>query len=227
MNMPSRFRIALGAGALSLASLSAFAVPALAADAAPAAQAPKVQPYAPLQADPAGSYTVDADHSGAQFSIGHAGVAMLTGVFGKVTGSYTFDPRDRKADKADVTVQVDSVTTYLPARDKMVAGAGFLDAAKYPTMHFVGTRYVPHGPRGGVLHGELTLHGVTRPVSFRVRLIGAGDVPSLPKPWGGYLSGFVADGVIDRTQFGIDTYSAGIGHKIHVRVALESVRNPS
>lgn len=219
MNTLSRLSLALGCGALSLAALAA---PAVAAD----APAP-VQAYTVQHADAAGSYTIDPDHSSVQFSIGHAGVALVDGAFTKVSGSFNFDPRDPKADKADVTVQVDSVTTYLPARDKMVAGAGFLDAAKYPTMHFVGTRYVPHGPRGGVLHGDLTLHGVTRPVSFRVRLIGAGDVPSLPKPWGGYLSGFVADGVIDRTQFGIDTYSAGIGHKIHVRVALESVRNPS
>ena len=227
MNMPSRFRIALGAGALSLASLSAFAVPALAADAAPSAQAPKVQPYAPLQADPAGSYTVDADHSGAQFSIGHAGVAMLTGVFGKVTGSYTFDPRDPKADKADITIPVDSIATFLPLRDKHVLGDEFLDAAKFPTMHFVSTRYVPHGPRAGVLHGELTLHGVTRAVAFRVHLVGAGEVSYLPKPWGGYLSGFVATTVIDRTDFGIDAFAAGIGHKVRVRVEVEGVRNPS
>ena len=219
MNTLSRLSLALGCGALSLAALAA---PAVAAD----APAP-LQAYTVQHADAAGSYTIDSDHSSVQFSIGHAGVALVNGAFTQISGSFRFDPRDPKADKADVTVQADSVTTYLPARDKMVAGAGFLDAAKYPTLHFVGTRYVPHGPRGGVLHGELTLHGVTRPVSFRVRLIGAGDVPSLPKPWGGYLSGFVADGVIDRTQFGIDTYSAGIGHKIHLRVALEAVRNPS
>ncbi|MDE2121245.1 MAG: YceI family protein [Betaproteobacteria bacterium] len=227
MNMPSRLRIALGAGALSLASLTALAAPALAADAAPTAQAPKVQPYAPLQADPAGSYTVDADHSGAQFSIGHAGVAMLTGVFGKVTGSYTFDPRDPKADKADITIPVNSLDTFLPARTKDVLAGQFLDADKYPTMHFVGTRYVPHGRHGGVLHGELTLHGVTRPVAFRVHLVGAGEVSYLPKPWGGYLSGFVATTVIDRTDFGIDAFSAGIGHKVRVRVEIEGVRNPS
>ncbi len=219
MKTLSRLSLALGAGALSLAAMTATAV---------AADAPaQVQPYKVQHANPAGSYTIDSDHSSVQFSIGHAGIALVNGAFTKVSGSFSFDPRNPKADKADVTVQVDSLTTYLPARDKMLTGSAFLDAAQYPTMHFVGTRYVPHGPRGGVLHGELTLHGVTHPVSFRVRLIGAGDVPSLPKPWGGYLTGFVADGVIDRTQFGIDTYSAGIGHKVHVRVALESVRNPS
>jgi polyisoprenoid-binding protein YceI len=219
MKTLSRLSLALGAGALSLAALAG---PCFAAD----APAP-VQPYKVQHANPAGSYTIDPDHSSVQFSIGHAGISLVDGAFTKVSGGFSFDPRNPKADKADVTVQVDSLTTYLPARDKMLTGSAFLDAAQYPTMRFVGTRYVPHGPRGGVLHGELTLHGVTRPVSFRVRLIGAGDVPSLPKPWGGYLSGFVADGVIDRTQFGIDTYSAGIGHKVHVRVALESVRNPS
>jgi polyisoprenoid-binding protein YceI len=219
MHTLSRIRLALGAGALSLAALAA---PAHAADAAP-----KVQAYAHLHADPAGSYTVDPDHSGAQFSIGHAGVGSVTGVFSKVTGTYTFDPRDPKADKADITIPVDSIATFLPLRDKHVLGDEFLDAAKFPTMHFVSTRYVPHGPRAGVLHGELTLHGVTRPVAFRVHLVGAGEVSYLPKPWGGFLSGFVATTVIDRTDFGIDAFAAGIGHKVRVRVEVEGVRNPS
>ena len=220
MKTLSRLSLALGAGALSMAAWAA--TPASAADAPPAVQA-----YAQLHSNPAGSYTIDPDHSGAQFSIGHAGVALVTGVFSKVSGSYTFEPRDPKACKADITIQVNILDTFLPLRNEHVLGAEFLDAAKYPTMHFVGTRYVPRGPRGGVLHGELTLHGVTRPVAFRVHLIGAGEVSYLPKPWGGYLSGFVATTVIDRTAFGIDAFSAGIGHKVRVRVDVEGVRSSS
>lgn len=219
MHTPSRLSLALAAGALCLGTLGT---------AAAAADAPAtVQPYKAQHADPAGSYTIDADHSSVHFSIGHAGVAMVSGAFTRISGSYTFDPRHPQADKADITVQADSLDTYMPLRDQHVTGPEFLDAARFPTLHFVGTRYVPQGPRAGVLHGELTLHGVTRPVSFRVHLVGAGNVPYLPKPWGGYLSGFVAEAVIDRTDFGIDAFSAGIGHDIHVRVDVEGVRNPT
>lgn len=219
MKTSSRLSWALGAGLLSLA---AFATPALAAGGTAT-----VQRYALQHGNPAGSYAVDPDHSGAQFSVGHAGVAVVTGVFSKVTGSYTFDPRDPAKCKADITIPVDSIATFLAPRDHDLLAGAFFDAAKFPTMHFVGTRYVPHGPGRGVLHGELTLHGVTRPVSFQVRLVGAGKVGYLPKPWGGYLSGFVATTVIDRTEFGMDAFSAGIGHKVHVRVEIEGVRQGS
>ncbi len=222
MKSLTRLSLALGAGVLSLGAL---ATPA--AVAATSTPAPKVQPYGHLHAAAAGSYAVDPDHSGVQFTIGHAGIGMFTGVFSKITGSYTFDPRHPAASKADITIPVDSLATFLAPRDKDLLGAEFFDAAKFPDMHFVSTRYVPHGRRGGVLRGDLTLHGVTRPVAFRVRLIGAGEVSYLPKPWGGFLSGFVATTVIDRTAFGIDAFSGGIGHMVRVRVEIEGVRKSS
>lgn len=212
MNIRSKLSLLLGAGTLCLAALVA---PASAAG---------VQPYIKQHADAAGTYTIDPDHSGVRFSVGHAGVALLDGAFTKIEGSYTFDPRHPQADKVDVIVQADSVTTFMPLRDKHLLGPEFLDAAKYPNIHFVGSRYVAQGEHRGVLHGLLTLHGITRPVSFHVRLVGAGAVPYLPKPWGGYLSGFVATAVIDRTAFGIDAYSSGIGHEVHLRVEVEAVR---
>lgn len=216
MKPVSRLRLVLTAGVCCLAALSTSAV---AADAHAT-----VQPYKVQHADPAGSYTVDADHSSVQFGIGHAGIAVVRGVFTRIRGNYTFDPRNPKADKADITIAADSLDTFLPTRDRAVLGAGFLDAATYPTIRFVASRYVEAGAGRGVLHGALTLHGVTHPVDFRVRWIGAGRVPYLPKPWGGYLSGFVADAVIDRTAFGVDGYSAGIGHKVDLHVEIEGVR---
>lgn len=214
-----RLTRSLVAGSLALGLVAA---PAWAADAA----AP-VQAYAQQHGDPAGSYTVDSDHSGAQFTIGHAGVALLTGVFSKVTGSYTFDPKDPKASKAEITIPVDSIDTFLPARNTDLLAAPFFDAKAHPDMHFVSTSYVPRGRNGGLLHGNLTLRGVTQPVTFRVHLVGAGNVAYLPKPWGGYLTGFVATTTIDRTAFGMTAFAAGIGHEVKVRVEIEGVRNPS
>ena len=218
MTTPSRTSLAIGA---ALIALAAVAAPAWAAD----AQAP--QPYGRLHGDPAGSYTVDSDHSGVQFTIGHAGVGLFTGVFKKVTGSYTFDPKNPKADKADITIPVDSLDTFLPVRNDDLKAAPFFDAKANPDIHFVSTRYVPQGKEGGTLYGNMTLRGVTKPVTFHVKLEGAGNVAYLPKPWGGYLSGFVATATIDRMDFGMTAFSGGLSHKVEVRVDIEGVRAAS
>ena len=196
---------------------AAFAAPSFAA-------AP--QPYGRLHDKAvAGSYQVDSDHSSVQFTIGHAGVALCSGVFKKVSGSYTFDPEHPAADKADITIAVDSLDTFLPMRDEdLKKGKQFFDATEYPQIHFTSTRYVPKGRDHGLLYGDITLHGVTKPAVFRVELVGSGTVGYLPKPWGGYLSGFVATTTLDRMDFGVDAYAAGLSHKVTVRVEIEGVR---
>ncbi len=173
----------------------------------------------------AGAYQVDPDHSSVQFTIGHAGVALCSGVFKKVSGTYTLDPKHPAADKADITIAVDSLDTFLPMRDEdLKKGKQFFDATEYPEIHFKSTRYVAKGDGRGLMYGDMTLHGVTRPVMFHVRMIGAGKVGYLPKPWGGFLTGFVATTTIDRMDFGVNGYAAGLSHKVAVRVEVEGVR---
>ena len=192
-----------------------------------AAQTQAPQAYARQHASPAGSYQVDPDHSGLQFTIGHAGIGLFTGVFKKVTGSYTFDPKNPKADKADITVPVDGLDTFFPMRDDDLKGAAFFDAKANPDIHFVSTKYVPQSQDRGLLYGDMTLRGVTKPVVFHVQLEGAGKVPYLPKPWGGYLTGFVATATIDRMDFGMSAYPSGLSHKVRVRVEIEGVQTSS
>ncbi|MEW6561480.1 MAG: YceI family protein [Pseudomonadota bacterium] len=185
------------------------------------------QPYAHKMSDPAGSYSLDPDHSGVQFTLGHAGVGRFTGVFKRVTGTYTFDPADPAKDKADIVIPVKSLDTFLPQRDTDLLATPFFDAAAHPDIRFVSIRYVPQDKTHGKLYGNLTLRGVTHPVTFDVKLIGAGDVPYLPKPWGGYLSGFVATATINRMDFGMTAFAAGLGHDVAVRVEVEGVRSTS
>ncbi|MDD4886525.1 MAG: YceI family protein [Thiomonas sp.] len=217
--MSTRLPYALLSAACMAATLAA--APAWAAGSA----AP--QAYGHLHANPAGSYQVDPDHSGVQFTIGHAGVGRFTGVFKQVSGSYTFDPSNPKQDKADITIPVKSLDTFLPQRDTDLLAAPFFDAAAHPDIHFVSTRYAPQGKDRGTLYGTLTLRGVTEPAVFHVRLIGAGDVPYLPKPWGGYLSGFVATTTINRMDFGMTAFAAGLSHEVTVRVDIEGVKTTS
>ena len=199
---------------------------AVALSAAPAWAAGSAAPqaYGHLQASPAGSYQIDPDHSGVQFTIGHAGVGDFTGVFKRITGTYTFNPKNPRQDKADITIPVQGLDTFLPQRDTDLLAAPFFDAAAHPDIHFVSTRYAPKGKAGGTLYGNLTLRGVTKPVAFQVRLVGAGDVAYLPKPWGGYLSGFVATTTINRMDFGMTAFAAGLSHTVTVRVEIEGVK---
>lgn len=69
-----------------------------------------------------------------------AGIGLFTGVFKKVTGSYTFDPKNPRADKADITIPVDGLDTFFPMRDEDLKGAAFFDAKANPDIHFVSTK---------------------------------------------------------------------------------------
>jgi polyisoprenoid-binding protein YceI len=86
---------------------------------------------------------------------------------------------------------------------------------------------VPQGKDRGLLYGDMTMRGVTKPAVFQVKLEGAGKVAYLPKPWGGYLTGFVATTTIDRMDFGISAYPSGLSHKVQVRVEIEGVQTAS
>ncbi len=216
MQVPSRF-------ALATATALALAAPLWAAP----TPTPVPQAYARQHASPAGSYRIDPDHSGVQFTIGHAGIGLFTGVFKTITGSYTFDPKNSKADKADITIPVAGLDTFFPMRDDDLKGAAFFDAKTNPDIHFVSTKYVPQSKNRGQLYGDLTLRGVTKPVVFQVQLEGAGKVAYLPKPWGGYLTGFLATTTIDRMDFGMSAYPSGLSHKVQVRVEIEGVQTAS
>lgn len=184
--------------------------------------------YVPLHSgNVTGTYTIDPQHTNVLFTIGHVGITRFTGRFDKISGTYTLNSQEPKKDQAHIVIQTSSIDTGFALRDKDLRSAEFFDAKKYPVITFSSTRYVSTGPKTGRLYGRLTLHGVSKPVTFQVREIGAGAVTYLPKPWGGYLSGFVATTVIHRSQFGMDAYlPEGLSNAIRVKVEVEGVKNP-
>jgi len=175
--------------------LALAAVPVLAQD------MPKQAPGAP---DPsravAGTYQVDPDHTQVLFTLGHLGFSEYTGMFTQPTGTLTLDPKSPAADKVDVTFPIAKVLTTSPELDKHLQTADFFDAAKYPDGRFVSTKVTPTGDAGATIDGDLTLHGVTRPVSLDVRFVGAGNMvmgPPVPN------IGFAATTTIKRSDFGL------------------------
>lgn len=201
--------------AFSVLSLATFsATPALAASSA----------YRIADSDPAGSYRIDPDHSSVTFTIGHAGVATAVGRFDKIGGHYRLSSRKPSETDAVIEIATNSIDTNHPMRDKDLRGPDFLDANTFPTIRFVATHYKKTGNKSGLLTGKLTLHGKTRPVSFKIHEVGAGDVSALPKPWGGYLSGYDAEATLRRSDFGIRTYPSMIGDRIHLYISIEGIR---
>lgn len=174
--------------------------------------------------DPGGTYRIDPDHSSVIFSLGHAGVATAVGRFDKIRGHYRLASSDSGKTRVVIEIKSNSVDTNHAMRDKDLRGPDFLDAATFPTIRFIGTRYQKTGPHSGILFGDLSLHGRTKPLSFKVTEVGAGVVSALPKPWGGTLSGYDATATIRRSDFGITTYPSMIGDQVHLSISIEGIR---
>ena len=177
--------------------------------------------YKTATGDPSGLYKIDPDHTSVTFTVGHAGVATAVGRFDKISGHYRL-----AKDKTDVDIKIatNSIDTNHPMMDKDLRGPDFLDAKTFPTIRFVSHSYKKTGKKTGILTGKLTLHGKTRTVRLKIHEVGAGLVSALPKPWGGYLSGYDAEGSIKRSDYGITTYPGMIGDTIHLYLSVEGIR---
>jgi polyisoprenoid-binding protein YceI len=168
---------------------------------------------------PAGTYQIDPDHSSVRFTVGHLGVSEMEGRFNVVSGSFSLDPASPEQTKVSVEVPLKSLDTNHKQRDKDLLGPDFFNAKQFPTMSFTGTKLEWQDKKTGLLSGNLVLHGVTKPVTFELRHVGAGS-----DPWGGYRSGYVATTTIKRSDFGMNYMLNGISDAIKVQVNIEGKR---
>jgi polyisoprenoid-binding protein YceI len=161
---------------------------------------------AQVTADPAavksGGFKLEPAHTQVGFAMSHLGISNYTGVFHDAAGTLTLDAANPGISKLSVTVPVASLQTTVPALDTELKGKGWFDAAAFPTATFVSTRVTRTGANTATIEGDLTLHGVTKPVKLDAQLVGSG-VNVLNKV---YSVGFVAKGSIKRSDFGIKTY---------------------
>jgi polyisoprenoid-binding protein YceI len=170
----------------------------------------------------AGTWTLDLAHSELGFTVRHLMVSKVRGKFGKFDGRLTTGetPTDSSA---EITVDLSSIDTGNEQRDTHLRSADFFDVEKHPTMTFRSTGVRENG-EGYLIDGELTIHGVTRPVTFQAELNGFGA-----DPWGGTRLGLTATTEIQRSDFGI-TWNGAIegggvvvSDKVTVNVELEAV----
>ena len=197
-------------------AFQAAAVAALALAASPAAFAQPVSPAA-VQA---GTYAIDPTHAQVLFAVDHFGTSTWYGDFSHASGTLKLDPKNPAASQVQVSVPTGSVTTISSVLDGELKGPDWFDAAKYPAMTFRSTKVTVTGPGRATVAGELTLHGVTKPVVLDARFKGAGVNP-LTKA---YTVGFDATGQIKRSAFGVTKYTPLVGDQVQLILSAPFVR---
>lgn len=159
---------------------------------------------------PAGSYVIDPHHASLLGSVSHFGRSTYVFRFDRVDARYDYDPAAPDAAKITVNVDVNSLNTGWDKADRDFA-RDFMGAAKTPMATFVSTRIEHTGPTGTVT-GDLTLNGVTKPLTLNVTFLGYG--PLGPMGVMGRKAGFAAKGVINRSDYGLDKFIPMVGDAV-------------
>ena len=147
----------------------------------------------------AATWTVDASHSSAQFSVRHMMVSTVRGEFAKVSGSVELDENNLAASRVEATIDVNSVDTREPKRDAHLKSPDFFDAANFPTATFKSTKVEKAGA-GYKVTGDLTLRGVTKPVVMEVDALS----PQIKDQGGNLRTGTSARFKVNRKDFGVN-----------------------
>lgn len=163
----------------------------------------------------AAEYTVDPTHTFITFKVQHLGVSWLQGRFNDISGSFNYDADNSAASNVKMTVKTASVDSNHAERDKHLRSDDFLDTDKYPTASFQST-----GFDGATLKGDLTLHGVTAPISIAVTKVGEGK-----DPWGGYRAGFTGTYNLKRADFDISYNLGPAAEVVEMQFNIEGIKN--
>jgi len=211
--------LASALGAVTLAGPALAQTPPTANMPSPVAAAPSIAAPAP----PPGTYQVEPDHTEIMFGVSHLGFTMYYGVFSHASGTLVLDSADLSASRLEVRVPVSSVLTPSPRLMQELQGPQWLNAAAYPDMTFRSTHITLTGRDTAKVEGELTLHGVTRPLTLTAKFNNAGENPLDHH----YTIGFQARGAIRRSDFGVKAYVPMVGDQVHLNISAAFERAPT
>jgi len=171
------------------------------------------------------TWNVDASHSTTGFAVKHLVISTVRGEFGSFSGKVVLDDADPARSSVAATIDVNSITTRVPDRDAHLKSPDFFDAAKYPTITFKSTKVARSGASGLAVTGDLTLHGVTRPVTLDV--VASPEVKGM---FGETRRGFSATTKISRKDYGLTwnkLVEAGpaVGDEVTISLDLEVVKD--
>ena len=157
---------------------------------------------APTRAAGAATWDIDTSHANAGFKVRHLMVSHVRGHLGPVTGTVFIDEQDLSRSRIDVSIDARGIDSREPKRDEHLRSADFLDVANHPTVTFRSTRVeAPSGATGDLrVTGDLTIRGVTRPVTLEVEAL----PPAIQDPWGNSRRGVSAHARISRKDWGLN-----------------------
>ncbi len=166
-------------------------------------------------------YAIDPTHSGVIFGWNHFGFSNPTARFDKIEGNVLLDSADLTRSSIAVSLPLAGLDTGVEKLDEELKGPDFLDATKYPTITFKSTRVEKSGENGLKVTGDLTVHGVTKPVTLdaTVNKIGIFEIPGVIKA---QAAGFDATAVIKRSDFGVIKYLPLVSDELSVRITLDA-----
>ncbi|WP_342437752.1 YceI family protein [Paenibacillus sp. FSL L8-0436] len=170
-------------------------------------------------------WEVDPDHSSVEFSVTHLMINKIKGVFEHFQAALSFDPNDLTTMGIQASIDANSLTTRQRQRDEHLRSDDFFHAAKYPAITFQSTRCVLAGERQYELTGNLTLHGVTKPITFHTVFEGLNKDPR-----GRERAGFHSIASIERNEFGLsfnsplETGGIIVGNEVKIELYIEAIR---
>jgi polyisoprenoid-binding protein YceI len=174
-------------------------------------------------------WTIDPDHSAATFSVRHMVVSNVKGQFDGPTGTVTFDPKDLSTLRIDATLDARTINTRSADRDTDLKSPLFFDVTTYPRITFTSRSVSVEGPGRFKVVGDLTIRGVTKPVTLAVE----GPTAEIKDIWGNARVGATATTTVDRRDFGL-TYNrllegggAVVGDQVSIVIDLELIHKAS
>ena len=175
---------------------------------------------APLHAQ-AARYAIDPVHTRIGFQVSHAGFSSPIGTFSGARGWLEFDPADWSGARVDVRVPVATLELGDADWRRRILDDTFFDARKFPEARFVSTQVEPRGPDAALVTGDLTLHGVTRPVQLQVKFNKLARHPLTFRR----TAGFSATATLSRKDFGMDKWSKLVGDEVRLVLEVEATRD--
>ena len=177
-------------------------------------------PATPGAKDPSrvtgGTYQVDPGHTQVAFAYDHMGFSNNFGIISGPVGTLTLDPNNVAAAKVSIEVPIANVRTGITALDEHLMKADFFDSAKFPKATFVSTSVKPDGATSAEITGNLTIKGVTKPVTLDADFYGAGTAPAMA---GGKENvGFVATTTVKRSDFNMGYGVPMVGDNVELKI---------
>ncbi|MBI5430840.1 MAG: polyisoprenoid-binding protein [Nitrosomonadales bacterium] len=174
----------------------------------------------PLQALAADNYTIDPAHTYPHFSINHLGFSTMQGRFDRTSGKVTLD-RAAKIGSVEIAIESASISTGFAKRDDHLKSPDFFNAAEFPTISYKSTAFNFKGDTPASVDGNLTILGVTKPVTLTIDAFNCGTNPMSKK----YECGAAASAQIKRSDFGVKYGLPAVGDDVKLVFEIEAIKD--